>query len=219
MPNNRLKMPTLPFSRACLLALAIEAVFLLGAASMLAHAMTPQAANVEPPLELVFTDPPPTPPKEEPRVKPVVKAIAHPTPVKVVQAPPKQAPAPVVADSPVAVPQAPPAPPAPPPPQADKTAEKEAEFASRVKIAIQAAVVYPAAARNMGYRGKARVEFIFRDGSVHQAHIIQSSGIGMIDNAALAAVNNTRYPTAPDSLKGKDVPYQVTVTFDLNGGN
>jgi protein TonB len=105
------------------------------------------------------------------------------------------------------------------PQQADKTAEKEAEFAARVKAAIQAAVVYPAAARNMGYRGKARVEFIFHDGAVQQIHIVQGSGVGMIDNAALAAVANARYPAVPESLKGKDVPYQVNVLFEINANN
>jgi len=219
MPNNRLKVPGLRFPGACLLAVAVEGVLLLGAASMLANAMTTQAANVEPPMELVFADPPPPTPKEEPKPKPVVKSVTHPTPVKIVQAPPQPVPSPLVVDSPVAVPPPPPAPPAPPPQQVDKTAEKEADFAARLRIAIQSAVVYPAAARRLGYRGKARVEFIFRDGLVHQVRIIQSSSIGMLDNAALAAVNNASYPTLPESLKGKDVPYQVTVTFELNDSN
>ena len=170
-------------------------------------------------MELVFEDTPP-PPKEAPRpkIKPVPQVV-HPRPLPTPAPPPiRHIATPTVEDSPVALP-APPPPPAQPIPQLDRTAEREAEFASKVKAAIQAAVVYPAAARNMGYRGKARVEFTLRDGVPHQAHIIQGSGIGMIDNAALAAVANARYPMTPESIKGKDIPYQVTVFFELNGNN
>ena len=94
MPNNRLTMPSdgrtqaaLPFSRVCLLAMVIETLLLLGAATMLAHATATVAPASEPPMELVFADPPPTPPKEEPKTKLMPKPVVHPTPVKPVPAP------------------------------------------------------------------------------------------------------------------------------------
>jgi periplasmic protein TonB len=106
-----------------------------------------------------------------------------------------------------------PSPPPPPPPTSGQV-DKELEFSARVKVAIQAAVSYPLAARQMGYKGKATVEFIFRDGGVSQTQVVQSSGLSMIDNAALAAVSAARFPSPPDSLKGKAIPYRVTVLFD-----
>ena len=110
----------------------------------------------------------------------------------------------------------PPPPPPPAPSAAEETARKEATFAAQLRAAIQAAVVYPFAARNMGFQGKARVEFTFRDGISSQAHIVQSSGNGMIDQAAIAAVTTATAPPMPESLKGKSMTYQVTVVFQLN---
>ena len=37
----------------------------------------------------------------------------------------------------------------------------------------------------------------------------------VLDRAALAAVANAAYPETPDSLKGKEQVYQVTVLFEL----
>jgi hypothetical protein len=37
----------------------------------------------------------------------------------------------------------------------------------------------------------------------------------MIDTAALAAVGNALYPTIPESLKGRDLLYQVWVLFEI----
>ena len=162
-------------------------------------------------------------PKPQPKVqplpppKPVAKAVAAapvpapPAPTPLAQRP---EPVPVVAnDSPIAEPPAPVAP--PPPPSANVRADREVEFAARVRAAIQAAVSYPPAARISGFRGRARVEFNFRDGVASQMRIIQTSGAGLIDRAALAAVANAAYPSAPESLKGKDQVYQVTVVFEL----
>jgi outer membrane biosynthesis protein TonB len=45
--------------------------------------------------------------------------------------------------------------------------------------------------------------------------IAQSSGTGMIDQAALAAVSGATLPTPPDFMRGKDYPYQIAVNFDV----
>jgi len=194
----------------------IEFGLVLAVASLVASAATRPETRQEQPIMMVVEAP--EKPKDEPKLppKPVerpvrVKTAQHIAPVPVPEPP---APTPTPMASTIAEAQPPP----PPVPVPATAIDKEAEFAARLKAAIQAAVSYPPAARNMGFRGKARVEFVFRNGSTHQVRVIQGSGIGMIDNAALAAVANAVYPAAPDSLKGKDMLYQVTVTFELNAG-
>ena len=192
----------------------IECGAVLAAASLMASAATKTEHNDQPMLMVVDV---PEIPKEEP--KPLPKPLERTVPVKTAQhivpvpVPEPSPPAQTPSDSPITE-----APPPPPPPVRAATTgiDKETEFAARLKAAIQAAVSYPPAARNMGFRGKARVEFIFRDGGTRQVRVVQGSGIGMIDNAALAAVANAVYPSVPDTLKGKDMLYQVTVMFELN---
>jgi protein TonB len=202
-----------PFSRSLALALVLEALLLTGAASFIAQAKAvPRPA--EAPINIVVDDlkpppeqpPPPRPEKQivrQPREHPLpqpepvqLTAPAPPAPSIVAEAPMPETPHVVVRDSGV----------------------KEAEFALRLKAAIQAAVVYPAAARNMGFSGRARVEFQFRDGAIDHLKIIQSSGSGLIDQAALASVGNAVLPPIPDSLKGREMTYQVTVEFQLRPG-
>lgn len=225
--------------RSVLVAFVVEAALLAGSSALILSASAKVETPQVQPVEIVIEEPAikeaqpellkPVPkveakvePKVEPKVvikvKPVAPTVAQaqaPTPPAPVTPPPTPEPA-----SPVASPivQAPPAPAPPPPPQSrnNEEAAREADFAARARAAIQAAVIYPAAARSMGNGGRVRVAFHLRDGATSQISVIQSSGISMLDRAAMAAVANAVYPTAPDSLKGKDRPYQVTVTFDLN---
>jgi protein TonB len=225
-----LRRSSLPLSRSLLFAVLIEGALLLGAAGLIVSAKS--AVTAEQPVTLVFDDAPPAPPKqEEPKPEPP-KPLEKPTPVKravvlprpalppqppVAQPTPTPEPAPAL--SPIAEPAAPSAPPpAQEPAHASDAAQKEANFAARLRAAIQAAVVYPFAARTMGAQGKARVEFVFRDGAFSHVRIIQSSGNGMLDQAALAAVTHAAVPPIPDSLAGKSMTYQVTVVFELNAG-
>jgi protein TonB len=109
--------------------------------------------------------------------------------------------------------------PAPPAGVASSAADEpqvRAKFTARLRPAIQAALIYPPAARDAGFHGKARVEFVLRDGTARNPLIVESSGMGLIDRAALNAVENARYPPVPPSLVGKDGPYRVTVRFDLS---
>ena len=210
----------LPWVNTWGLALLVEGALVLGLAALVVPAV--KAPEPEP-LTLSFDDTPP-PKTEAPKpIKPVV-VKTPPVPTvqpRVVTLQPEVPPTPALKTETTTVAAesvyVQPAPPPPPPPPASGPSDKELEFAARVKAAIQAAVVYPMAAKQMGYRGKAMVEFIYRDGGVMQTHVVQSSGMVMIDNAALAAVSAARFPTPPDSLKGKDVPYRVTVLFELTG--
>lgn len=218
---------TLPFSRTFVAALVLEAVLLVGVGSLLARAETPPRPRPPEVLELAFDEPKveetkkPVVRKEVP--KPMPKPVPKPVPRKVVQAPvrvPQPMPAPskalpVANDSPLSekvVVQAPP----PPPPPRDDSAAKEASFAAALKAAIQAAVVYPPAARMSGFQGQTQVEFVFRDGVCSQVRVIRSSGSGLIDRAALAAVTEAVPPPVPPSLKGRTMTYEVTVLFALD---
>ena len=216
--------PSMPLVRSVMIAAAIEVALVLGTGGLIASAMAKIESVIEPPMEVVIEDlqdkpvEPPKPrnePKPEPR--PVAKSQPLPEPVaRAAVAPPPEpvrppSPAiesPVVEVTPTVVP--------PLPQRSNLAAEREAEFAARVKAAIQAAVVYPSAARAMGFVGRVRVEFHLRDGAASQARILQASGVGMIDRAALSAVTTATFPDAPDTLRGKDQVYQVTVQFDLS---
>lgn len=88
--------------------------------------------------------------------------------------------------------------PPPPPPQPvqamSASLDDMALFEARIKAAVQAAVRYPPAASMLHRQGQARVEFDYKDGSVSNAQLVQSSGFPMLDRAALAAVRSARYP-------------------------
>lgn len=218
--------PSMPLFRRVLIAAAIEVVLVLGTGGLIASAMAKIESVIEPPMEVVIEDlqdkpvePPKTrnEPKPKPEPRPVAKSQPLPEPVaRAAVAPPPEPvrpPSPAI-ESPV-VEVTPPVV-TPPPQRSNLAAEREAEFAARVKAAIQAAVVYPSAARAMGFVGRVRVEFHLRDGAASQARILQASGVGMIDRAALSAVTTATFPDAPDTLRGKDQVYQVTVQFDLS---
>lgn len=70
----------------------------------------------------------------------------------------------------------------------------------------------------MGISGRATVAFNLRDGVPSQIRVTISSGVGMLDQAAIAAVSSAAYPEAPDTLKGQDKPYTVIVYFELKSG-
>ena len=147
--------------------------------------------------------PVPPPPPEPPPPRPVVKAV-----------PDLQ---PVTEPTPFSEPAPPPAPPAPPPPPqaapVDTKPDPMLVYAGRVKAAVQAAVVYPAAAQRLRMSGRTRVEFTMRDARTSNPTVIQSSGMGLLDQAALAAVAAATYPAPPDDLVGVTRQYQVWVEF------
>jgi protein TonB len=77
----------------------------------------------------------------------------------------------------------------------------EASLRGQIREAVQAAVRCPAAARMMGLTGKAGVAFDYRDGGLMGgAQLTRSTGIPMLDAAALAAVRDARYPKAPPEI-------------------
>jgi len=104
-------------------------------------------------------------------------------------------------------------PPVAPFPSLPALANQEAALEARVRDAVQAAVHYPAAARMMGVTGRARVLLDYRNGSVASPILAQSSGVSMLDEAALAAARAARYPPPPPAIVGRLLRLLVWVEF------
>jgi TonB family protein len=163
----------------------------------------PEPPKVQPPL--------PKPPKIEPKpIKEPPKVQAPPPPMPV--------PEPIVQAPSVATPNAftqvatPPAPP-PPPPVESKPMGPSDEYIAKVRAAVQAAFAYPMAAAEMGLHGRARVGFNLRNTTASDVKIINGSGLGLIDRAALAAVQKAAYPTPPAEQKDRTNYCEVWIDF------
>ena len=172
-------------------------------------------AMLEAPKE-VQAPPPPPKPLKVPEIQPKVKAVIPLAPVSpaVPEVRPPDEPAPPVVAKPTAfsapapLPQAPAAAPVmPPAPVVDPALAYNVKLAA----AVQAAFVVPGPAAALGFKGRARVEFHLRDGVVSNAKIIQASGLGAVDRAALKAVEMASFPAPPATLVGKEGVYQIWV--------
>jgi protein TonB len=85
-----------------------------------------------------------------------------------------------------------------------------------MRAAIQAAVRYPESARMAGISGRTRVAFQYRDGVVSNVRVVVSSGVALLDRAALAAVASAAYPKPEPAFVGKTLTEQLWVTFNLD---
>ncbi|WP_283745471.1 energy transducer TonB [Sideroxydans sp. CL21] len=104
--------------------------------------------------------------------------------------------------------------PTPPPPVAVAgNAEPSAEYAAKVRAAVQAAQFLPPAAYSLHYTGRVKVEFHMRDKVPSAVRVLVGSGMGMIDRVALQSVQNAKYPEPPPEIQGSDHVYQVWVEF------
>ena len=159
---------------------------------------------------------PPTKPPKVQEIQPKVKAAVAVVPAlpAVPEVRPPEEPAPPVVAKPTAfsAPAPLPQPPAAAPVNTPAPAVDPA-LAYNVKLAaaVQAAFVVPGPAAALGFKGRARVEFHLRDGIVSNAKIIQASGLGAVDRAALKAVEMASFPVPPPALVGKEGVYQIWV--------
>ncbi len=210
---------------ATLLALLLE-ITLFGAAAWLigrTHAPQPLA-----PVQIVLeaprpapkplapptvkpTPPKPTPPKPRARPRPLPRPLPMPVQPRIV-APP----APLPQTRPAMPLQPPPPPPPPPPRQTPDVAAVQADFAARLRSAIQSAVRYPRAAQMMQLQGSAQVAFTWLDGDISALSIVRSSGSSSLDAAALAAVRDAFLPPTPAALHGKTLTFSIRVRFHLD---
>jgi len=211
-------------------AFSIEAIGLAGLFAWWALHPSPPPLNrlplvIEAPLAPTEEQPkppePPTPapvvpsppmPRATPRQTPAPTVVQEPqpTPVSEPVLAPSLPPAPVAAALPTASP--PPAPPAPPAAPA-VPAGPPADYVAKVRAAVQAAFVYPPAAAAMGFHGRARVGFTLHGLAPQGAHVLVSSGMAMVDRAALQSVQSAVYPPPPPELKGSDLSFEVWVEF------
>jgi protein TonB len=165
-------------------------------------------------------------PQPQPRTAPAHSAVpthrvARATPPPRVATPPMPTPAPAPAPA-APLPSAAPteAPPPAPPPAAPAAPAVPAgptpTFEGALRAAIQAALRYPEAARMAGMSGRTRVAFHYRDGVVSDVSVVISSGMGMLDRAALAAVRDANCPKPEPAFAGKTLSEQLWVNFNLN---
>lgn len=94
-------------------------------------------------------------------------------------------------------------------------AEVLVSFQSRVRAAVQDAVVYPMAARASHYSGRTRVGFSYLDGRVSDVKVLVSSGSTLLDQAAILAVKVANYPHADKEYSGRLLSFQLWVRFML----
>ena len=208
---------TYPF-QAFSLAVLLEIILLLGVGVIMARAAIEKPVLKPVTITLLNEEVPVVKPPEKPpepqQPKPKVMQPRRQTPQPIVTPEPVLPPVPV-AQAPTAFTAPAAAQPVPPASVADMSKVKASDlYAAKVHAAVQAAHVYPLAAVAMHYAGRVRVEFHLRDGMPGESHIVVPSGIGMIDRAAMSAVQNARYPSPPPELRGEDMVYQVWVEFN-----
>lgn len=107
---------------------------------------------------------------------------------------------------------------APPPPKEEKKVEEEPTYFVAVEEmpepvggikAIQEKIVYPEIAKRAGVEGKVYVlAFVDESGNVTKAQVLKGIGAGC-DEAALAAVQKTKFK--PGKQRGKPVRVQVSI--------
>ena len=198
------------------LALVVEIVLLCVATVVLARAtqakptiseaVTISLLNEEAPPPPPLVKPPPAPPKARPQTQPTLP----PPPLATPFIPPPVVETPSAFTEPVK-----PAPPPPPAPAAPSgKVDPNLEYAAKVRAAVQAAVYYPPAAAALRFSGRVRLEFTLKDAAASGARVLIASGIGLIDRAALQAVQAAAYPPPPPSMQGREESYQVWVEFN-----
>jgi protein TonB len=187
-------------------------------------------AAVQPAPPVAAPAPQPQPqaqPKPAPAHPPAaVHRVARATPPPRAATPPPTPAAPTPSAAPTEAP-----PPAPPPaapatpatPAAPATHAAPAaptgptpSFEGALRASIEAALHYPEAARMAGMAGRTRVAFHYRDGVVSDVTVLISSGMGMLDRAALAAVRDANCPKPEPAFAGKTLSEQLWVNFNLN---
>ncbi|WP_321817712.1 MULTISPECIES: TonB family protein [unclassified Paraburkholderia] len=230
IPMPRVSSGRLRLAGAAAMALCVEAALMAGVWAVLAHRSAPPLPPERKPTMLSLASvaaPVPSPPAvTKPVVKPAEKPLVKPKPVepvhRVVHAtpPPEKTPAAAPAPAPAPAPTA--AEPAPvthapvQPATAAAPAGPGPNFAGKLRAAIQAALHYPESARMSGVAGRTRVAFTYRDGVVSEARVVVSSGVALLDRAALAAVRDADYPKSEPAFAGKALTEQLWVNFNLD---
>ncbi len=207
-----------PFLRAALAAIILEGLVLaawlivmpahapktlgLHRRPMAVHFVTlpaPPRAVSKPPRPVVHPKPHPAPrPKRRP---PIVhrRPVPLPAPVKTLPPPPRP-----VSRAPT--------PPPPPPPSPATAAQAVDRYAVMLRTRIQSGLVVPRRVTALGLSGKALVAFeLTPEGRLIWVRIVRSSGIGLVNRAALAAVRSRHYPPFTKSMPHHPTVFRVRV--------
>lgn len=168
-------------------------------AFMIAPATQPEARPEPPPPQHA-----PIPRKIVPAPEPApVETVAQKIPVEQPPVPViASAPAPVVAAAPVIAPAAPAAP--------DVEPDYKASYLNNPRPN------YPFAARRMGLQGKVVLNVeVLAEGLCGQAHVHQSSGHDMLDNAALQTVKTWKFVPASQAGRAVTKWFKIPIQFSL----
>jgi protein TonB len=88
-----------------------------------------------------------------------------------------------------------------------------------LRSAIERCREYPLMARRQKLEGDVKVACqISREGELREARIVSSSGISILDNAALRTIRSVgRFPPVPLELKGENFNFVAPIGFRLTG--
>lgn len=217
------------FGRALVLGAILE-VLVVAAIVWVSNQKSPPPPPKPKRIAIHMVQPPKPKPVPKPKPKPKPKPVPVPKPVPTPPPPPprpipKPAPKPLVAKAPAPtapVIPAPPKPTPPPPPPAPSPAARQAAidaYAALVRARVQADARVPEAVRLAHLRGTTAVRFELEpDGTLVWARIAQSSGIGSINRAALAAVQSASYPPFTKKMPKHPTIFIVRVHLSAHGG-
>ena len=97
----------------------------------------------------------------------------------------------------------------------DRSGAREG-YEAAVRAAVLRARGYPGLARERGLAGSVRVGIMLgRQGRLLTARLVRSSGSRTLDDAALAAVRDARYPAAPPELSTDRVSLEFDIAFNM----
>lgn len=166
-------------------------------------------------MDVLMATPLEKPAQPTPISKPVVQSNAQTTPRPQQEAPQPMTPQAVPSESQVvstvAKESAPPSAPVLAAPMATSSVDPALAYNVKLAAAVQAAFHVPGSAKALSFKGKARMEFVLHDGVASAIRVVQSSGLGAVDRAAIKAVESAMFPLPPAELKNKVGTYQIWV--------
>lgn len=171
----------------------------------------------EPPRPEPVTPKPAPKPKPKPEPKPVPKPVPKPKPKPVPRPEPKPQPEPKPAPAPEPAPKPVPEPveKTPEPQQARDSAPKRIEKPSfRTR---PAPITYPVQARRRGLEGTVVVEvWLDEQGKQTKRLLARSSGVGLLDKAALKAIAKWRFSAYVENGRALEHRVQIPIRFKLD---
>jgi protein TonB len=82
-----------------------------------------------------------------------------------------------------------------------------------MRRAVQAAAITPEGAQLAHETGVVRVSFVYQQGAAENIQVVTSSGFPLLDNAAIQAVRDARFPPQPPDFAGRPDNIEVDVIF------